>query len=278
MKSLFLTVALLLPLLLAAPVDEEEMVTAPGGRRPKSSLVPIPEGGSINVSGNEVHVLDASKNIVHVAQRDTVSPPEASGWIAYANVYNTGSPISSLTSTWSVPPFPQTPNHGQLLYLFNSIVPQASGAILQPVLQFGVSPAGGGEYWSVSNWFLDSSGTYFTPLVNVSVGQTLEGVITLTSHTSTAYNYTSSFAGIPNEIVVTNTPLVLVWATETLETYGVTTGTDYPTGSTIFSNINLQTIAGIPSVSWSVVNDVADGLYATVLRDGATNAEIEITY
>jgi len=277
MKSLFFTVALLLPFILAAPLDSEEMVTTPGGQRPKSSLFQIPEGGSINVSGDEVHVLDASRNIIRVAQRDTVSPPEASGWIAFANVYNTGSPISSLTSTWSVPPFPAT-YHGQLLYLFNSIVPQASGAILQPVLQYGVSPAGGGPYWSVSNWFIDSSGTYHTPLVNVSVGQALQGVITLTSHTSTAYNYTSSFAGLPNQIVVTNTPLVLVWATETLETYGVTTGSDYPTGSTTFSNINLKTIAGTPSVSWSVVNDTADGLYATVLRDGPTNATIRISY
>ena len=276
--SVFIAV-LLLPFTLAAAVSEsEETVLTPAGPLPASNVHPVPKGGSINILGNEIQLLDAANNIVHVAQvNNTKLPQWQSGWIAYASWYNTGSsPISYFDTTWTVPPAPVTYN-GQLVYLFNSIEPASGTAILQPVLQYGVSPAGGGAYWSVANWYVYGNNAYHTSLVNVAVGQALDGIIALTSTSASGYNYVSLFNGI-GDVLPLNNSAQLVWATETLEAYGITTGTDYPSGSTLFYNINLYTTSGIPLVSWSVNNDVADGLYASVVIDGPTNAAVQITY
>ena len=250
----------------------------PAGPLPASHVHPVPKGGSIDIVGNEIHLLDAAKNVVHVAQvNNTELPGWKNGWIAYAAWYNTGSsPISYLNTTWKVPPAPATYN-GQLVYLFNSIEPGTGAAILQPVLQYGISPAGGGAYWSVANWYVTSTDAYHTSLADVAVGQALYGIIELLSTSASGYTYASQFDGIGDALYLNNSA-ELVWATETLEAYGVTAATDYPSGSTLFYNINLYATSVVPSVSWYVVNDVADGLYASVVTDGATNAEIEITY
>lgn len=58
----------------------------------------------------------------------------------------------------------------------------------------------------------------------------------------------------------------------------MTSSSDYPTGSTVFSAINLETSDGTPSVPWSPVSDTADGLITTVNTQGATYAEITINY
>ena len=50
-------VRLLLPPALAAPTDSEEMVLTPGGLRPKSRIHAIPDGGLINILGNEIQLL-----------------------------------------------------------------------------------------------------------------------------------------------------------------------------------------------------------------------------
>lgn len=63
------------------------------------------------------------------------------------------SPISSFATTWKVPAAPTT-NHQQTIFLFNSIEPASGNAILQPVLQYGPSAAGGGSYWAVASWYV----------------------------------------------------------------------------------------------------------------------------
>jgi hypothetical protein len=149
---------------------------------------------------------------------------------------------------------------------------------LQPVLQFGPSAAGGGSYWAVASWYLVGSQTYYTTPVRVSVGQSLNGVITLTSHSGSSYNYITSFSNVAGTSLTATGAAQLVWATETLEAYAVTSSSDYPAGSTVFYPINIRTSAGTPSVSWTAVSDTTDGLITTINTQGATNAKITITY
>lgn len=208
---------------------------------------------------------------------DAVEPLQT-GWVAYADWTNTGSsPISSFTTTWTVPAAP-TSNHGQTVFLFNSIEPASGNAILQPVLQYGPSAAGGGTYWAVASWYLVGSQTYYTTPVRTSAGATLNGVITLTSVSGSKYNYVTSFSNVSGTSLTATGSAQLVWATETLEAYAVSSISDYPAGSTVFSNINIQTSAGTPAVTWSAVSDSADGLKTTVNTQGATNAKITIAY
>ena len=245
-------------------------------------------GGQVVHVGDEIHILDGAGKPVHVAKNDGTKvrgtpvgdavEPEKSGWVAYASWYNTGSsPISSFTTTWSVPPVPAT-YHNQTVFLFNSIEPASGNAILQPVLQYGPSAAGGGAYWTVASWYLVGSNTYHTSLVRVSVGQSLDGVITLTGSSGGKYNYVTSFTNVAGTTLTATGADQLVWATETLESYAVTSPSDYPHGSTVFSSINLKTSSGTPYVTWTAVSDIPDGLITTVNVQGATNAKVTIKY
>jgi len=145
----------------------------------------IPGGKVARV--NEIHLLDATGKTVHVAKnygskvcstpvRGAEEPLET-GWVVYASWYNFGSsPISSFATAWSVPKKPAT-DDGQSLFLFNSIEPSRGTAILQPVLQYGPSVAGGGSYWNAASWYVaGSQDTYYSPLIHVSVGDTLDGL------------------------------------------------------------------------------------------------------
>lgn len=279
-----LVAGLLAPFAFAAPA-ERATVTTPHGERLAANAHEVPAGGRVQHVGDEIHLIDADGKVLHVAQNDhaKVRPtslqsgvaPLETGWVAYASWYDNGSPIETFTTNWVVPPNPST-NHGQTIFLFNSIEPASYDAIIQPVLQWGGSAAGGGYYWAVASWYLVGSNTYYTTPVQVSVGETLDGYIYLVSGTTN--DYVTEFTNVGGSALQINGGEVLVWATETLEVYGVTEISDYPSGATSFTNINIRTSAGTPSISWSASSDTADGVICTVSVNGATNAIVTVNY
>lgn len=265
----------------AGGAPAEQMVLTPHGKRPISQVHQIPEGGRVAHVGDEIHLIDANNNVIHKATPGNSKPrvPEASGWITYASWYYNGAPpIQDFITTWTVPPNPAT-NNGQTLFLFNSIEPASFNAIVQPVLQWGGSAAGGGAYWGIASWYLVGSQVYHTAVTPVSVGQSLEGVINLTSYSGSSFNYTTYFVGIGASFLNVTNAAQLVWATLTLESYGVAQVSNYPAGNTVFNNVYLWLQNNTyPSLTWSVVNDLTDGLYTTVNRNGPYNAEVTISY
>ncbi|KAF9266533.1 hypothetical protein L218DRAFT_1015021 [Marasmius fiardii PR-910] len=288
--NLFVGLAALLPFALAAPAQADDMVLTPGGLRPKSNVIQIPEGGSINLTATEIHLLDASKNIIHVAQRGDgrIGPftdggpevPAQTGWISWTQWHRNANPINQFWSSWVVPPNPVT-NHGQTIFLFNGLEPDPGNAILQPVLQWGPSSAGGGPFWQIATWYVSDTIVFFTQLVSVSPGQGLQGILELTAiNGGGTFNYLSGFANIGSAVALSNSP-ELTWAFETLEAYGIVTpATDYPTGCTQFNGIGLTTTAGVfGNLLWGVVNDGADGLSTSVVVNGANgNGAVNICY
>ncbi|KAF8319993.1 hypothetical protein DL93DRAFT_1920478 [Clavulina sp. PMI_390] len=273
----------------ATPVARSTVLT-PFGHYAAENVHEVPAGGSVAHVGSDIHLLDAQGTVLHVAAFDntkTVRAPKktsrdvdpfVTGWTAYADWYNTGAPINAFTTTWAVPSTPAV-NSGQTVFLFNSIEPASGSAILQPVLQWGGSAAGGGAYWAIATWYVTGSNAYYTTPYSVSVGQTLVGIINLSSSSGSSYNYLSEFSNIPAAGALSLTGSAeLVWATETLEAYGITQNGNYPAGATSFYNINLSTTSGTPSVSWSTTSDTSDGVIATVSVGGATNAIITINY
>ncbi|KAE9384896.1 hypothetical protein BT96DRAFT_1007606 [Gymnopus androsaceus JB14] len=145
MKSftLFATL-LLLPFTLAAPAEErtdEEMVRTPAGLRPISKVHLVPEGGEVRLVGEEIHLLDATGSVLHVATNDHAkigmsraaattsgAEPEETGWVAYAYWFNEATEaISSFAMLFTVPPVPED-NHDQTLFMFNSIEPASRDA------------------------------------------------------------------------------------------------------------------------------------------------------
>ena len=76
-----------------------------------------------------------------------------SAWKAWAQASApSGGSVTSLNSTWLVPSAPTNPNGGQVLFWWNGMEPQDTSAVLQPVLQWGPSAAGGGNYWAIASW------------------------------------------------------------------------------------------------------------------------------
>ncbi|KAJ6484257.1 hypothetical protein C8R45DRAFT_1075439 [Mycena sanguinolenta] len=263
---------------IAAPTTTQ--VLTPKGFRSASNAVEVPAGGKIvHVNEANLHVLDSEGAVVHVASKTSSwIAPEETGWVAYASFLNTGAAIGSFKATWSVPPAPANFD-GQTLFLFNSIEPATFDAIMQPVLQYGGSAAGGGEYWAVANWYLYGDNTFFTTPVQVNPGQQLVGEVGLVGTSGNTYNYNSAFTNLDVPSLTVDGGEELQWATITLETYSTTSSRDYPTGSTVFSGINLELSNGqFPSINWAVQSDPSDGITTTVNVEGSTSAEITITY
>lgn len=264
-----------------------DLIQVPGGALvPASSVYTIPENAYIFALGNETRVVDADGNVLHsivsssassdstVTPRDTALEP-FNGWVTYAYWDNSNGPsiISAFSATWVVPPLPAT-DHGQTLYLFNCV---EGPYILQPVLRYYAGS------WTVASWWgPGANGAYFKSSdVDVSVGQTLTGVIALTGDSNSVYNYTSSFQGLTGSSIGTTSSIPYVWAAVTLETYATDPyGSDYPVGTTTWTNINTQLLSGAtPSVTWTTQTNWPQGdLSTTVTTQGATKAVVVTHY
>ncbi|KDR70781.1 hypothetical protein GALMADRAFT_229823 [Galerina marginata CBS 339.88] len=272
--------------------DAEDLVMTPGGLIPKSNVHAVPEGARIHHTPTQVQIIGADGSILHTAPikgdaKKINIPPTApitsprslqSGYIAFSYWQNTAaSQITSFKTVWSVPSTPASWD-GQLLYWFNGLVPDSFDAILQPVLQYGVSPAGGGAYYSVASWFVVGSNAYHSSLTTVSVGQQLTGVMTLNSVTST-YNWNSIFTGISASSFSISTSEVLDWAYEALEIYTTSFASDLPAGHTSMTGINIATGSTHPSsIGWTAISDSTDSVFMSITSTSSTNGAVKITY
>lgn len=111
--------------------------------------------------------------------------PTTNGWLS-----DTYQLIPSGATTWNllyailqVPTW--NPSGGGTNYYFPGLVDSSSpNAILQPVLQFGESNAGGGDYWAIASWYVEKNGTtYATYVSGVNQGDRLLTSIYLNSVT-----------------------------------------------------------------------------------------------
>jgi hypothetical protein len=221
------------------------------------------------------------ENVAYPAAVEGVAPAFGSGWITYASWTNsTGTPVSSFSTQWVVPAAPATAS-GQIIFLFNGI--QNSTMIYQPVLQWGSSAAGGGNYWAVASWYADGQGgvAFHTNLVRVNTGDVLTGVMTLTGQSPAGFSYNCDFTGIANTSLPIQNVQQLTWCIETLECYGITKCTDYPAASkTGMGGINLQTGTTHPAVTWTINNTVTDCGQHTLVFDEASagSGETDLWY
>jgi acylphosphatase len=265
-----------------------DLIITPGGYRHKSLVHHVEAGIAVDVQGDMVRLLNIDNNAVVREMPASHEVPAAvptlgSGWITYAYWNNgTGTPLSSFRTMWQVPAPPSVQNAGEVVFLFNGI--QNYGAnfgILQPVLQWGVSAAGGGAYWAVASWYVTSGGQAFhTNLVQVNPGDTLIGVMLMTAHSGSLFSYTSAFEGIAGTTLPVQNIAELQWCNETLEAYTIAACGNYPqTPLTQFTEINIRTGATAPAISWTPVNRVADcGQHAVVVSNSPSYGEVDLYY
>ncbi|PPQ88309.1 hypothetical protein CVT25_012369 [Psilocybe cyanescens] len=271
----------------------DDVVNTPAGPISKSKLHAVPQGAQIQQLGStgssqSIRVLAANGTTIHTitsAASTHTRRTLVSGYAAYtywANAPN-AIPIALFSTSWIVPPIPENSDDSQLLYLFNGLESTAGDSILQPVLQYGVSAAGGGNYWSVASWFVANGEAFYTPAVEVSPGQSLQGILTATSLTTSdtgekVYGYNSLLAPIPSSSLSISSPVELTSAWEVLEIYNVNEASDLPRGRTQMTKINIINNNGQrPPVNWTPYTDDAK-FGAQVVMDGPTDGEVDIIY
>lgn len=213
-------------------------------------------------------------------------PFSDNAWIIYSLWNRTGQPIVYFSTTWIVPPVPASSDN-QEVYLFNGIVPASNAHILQPVLQWGSAPDGGGPYWSITNWWYPFQ--MGEPLAHAPIkvypGQVLQGVMTCTSQTGTEFTYKSSFVGYPAVDLILTDSDELIQASETLECYGLTACSDYPSTSlTAMYDIEIRT--GTPgtngtdaTLNWAPVTNFTDcGQNCLIISNDSPGGAVYLYY
>ena len=275
-----------------------DLVLTPGGYRSSSLVHQIEPGSVVDGQQSKFRKLDQRGNMLadlgqivvrpsgkplmplNVVRHPQAVPALGSGWIVYASwTDSTGKPVSLFTTKWVVPPPPATQS-GQVIFLFNGI--QNSTMIYQPVLQWGPSAAGGGNYWAVASWYADGQGgqAFHSSLVPVSTGQVLIGVMTQTGQSANGYSYNCQFSGIANTSLPIQNVQELTWCVETLECYGLQKCSDYPqTCRTAMGGIEIATGGVVTTPSWQVTNSVTDcGQHAVVVSNASPGGEVDLFY
>ena len=261
-------------------------VRTPGGFRHKSFVHLVKPGQTITKRAGVSRLMDIKTNQLIATPGPSDPGPsfpgDGGGWVTWATWTNTtGQAISRFATTWTVPPAPTTQS-GQLIYLFNALEDQAGDNILQPVLQWGLSGAGGGNFWGVANWYVDSNNHAFcTDVVPVNVGDKVTGVVAASIQANASFNYTSEFQGVPGTKLNVDGLSELVLAEETLEAYTLTQCSDYPnTAMTAMTAIDLQVMGNPAPVSWvrSVMDNPACGEHTAVVSNATPGGEVDLYY
>ncbi|MHB8390369.1 MAG: sialidase family protein [Acidobacteriaceae bacterium] len=279
------------------PATATDLVLTPGGYRTSSLVHYVEHGVVIDSAQNHLKMLGPNNAVLadlgqlvlkpvgrplmpfEVTLHPAVVPALGSGWIVYASWTENSKPLTLFTTTWTVPPPPATQS-GQTIFLFNGI--QNSTMIYQPVLQWGPSAAGGGNYWSVASWYADGQGgqAFYTSLVRVNPGQVLVGVMTETGQSASGFNYNCQFSGIANTSLPIQNVQQLTWCVETLECYGLQKCSDYPqTCRTSMSAIEIEVASGPVAPAWAATNSVTDcGQHAVVVSNASPGGEVDLYY
>lgn len=259
-----------------------DLTSTPAGYRQKGLVRQVEAGQTIRKTGGSYQIIAADGTVVGKIKRTPkVSMPlDANGWITYTKwSLISGESVLSFATSWAVPPVPSSRDN-QLVYLFNGMTTASDTVIIQPVLQFGVSGAGGGDYWSVASWYVTSDGQAFhTQAVKVNPGDVLTGVMTEKGNSGQKYSYSSEFKGIANTYLGVEGVEQMQNIYETLEAYNVTGCGDYPTGMTAFREINIELWGNISVPNWTPVNRVTDcGQHASVISNSQTDGEVDLAY
>jgi hypothetical protein len=174
----------------------------------------------------KTRTLSASK-----AERLGRTPGTGNGWVEASQWYDSGENVDLIDGYWTVPSNPS--ENGGLIYLFNGIEPSVGGYILQPVLQYGVGYAGGGNYWAIASWLVGTNYAFHSPLETVNPGNTLFGYTEVTGKSGSTLDWKveayDQSTGAYSWITTNTTGYTWSWAyAGVLEAYGITSCSQFP--------------------------------------------------
>ncbi|ESX80003.1 hypothetical protein [Mesorhizobium sp. LSHC414A00] len=160
-------------------------------------------------------------------------------------------------------------------------------AILQPVLQWGSSYAGGGLYWSLASYFVQGSPGKLviasnTDAVPIQPNTRITSKISLVKHASDngqeLWTYRSEFVGFAGTKLTVQSPTELLAAGVALEAYGLAGCDSLPPGPICFEGVTLE-IDGAPVTSqWLNRCAPSCGLATSVSQVVNAAVDVTITY
>ena len=281
-------------------ISQDEVVYTPFGPTFKSMVHYIESDQYLQLNDNYFEIIHyKTNNIEHrfkskanesntVIRELIADSDQQEGWITYADcqIYIHDPKPTYFSTEWVVPSPPINISK-QTIFLFNGLVGYRMSdslptitLILQPVLQWGKSAAGGGEYWAICNWLVTNEGLYFhDSLIKVNSGDRLEGVIKLIPNSDTSYNYNSSFTGYLSGLDVFNLPK-LMNPYVALEAYRTYDCNEYPPDEKIrMYNIQILIDSIYPPVIWRTYNMVDDcGQFTNIIDDSPNGGEVNIHF
>jgi len=237
---------------LCAMAAHAKLVLTPQGFMPDHCVHFAPEGSHIEDHPThgfkltrptgEVILGDPACRITHKAN------DLPNGWTAYTS-WKSPIPqdVTEFIGTWNVPPKPVNAQDGQTLFTFTGLQnaymsqPPEGVFIIQPVLQWGPSAAGGGSYWTIASWYV-GSGAVYSNLVTVSSGDSIFGNMTNVgkSLSDNKWFITAQSKNTGKSSSITVTTLAREpWAFVTLEVYSISQCTDFPTGKISYNGLSL---------------------------------------
>lgn len=251
----------------AVPPLPEGYVVTPHGLVHRSCVRLIAPGERVNALGTVTRASGEREQLplcryprlnAHTRQPIITGPgvtQAVNGWVEDA-YWTSSVPLGSMSANFNVPTAPTS--NGATIFFFPGAEPGDGSTILQPVLQYGTSAAGGGNYWTAASWFCCPAGwSNHSTLINVNAGDTMLGTMTSTCSGSSC-NWTivttDSTSGASTTLAADNVTSQFVWNLGgVLEAYSLTSCAQYPAAGTIaFTNIALKNQSGSPMTpSWT---------------------------
>ena len=250
-----------------------EYVITPFGYFHPSCVQHVAEGELLLADGRIQHADGSVDTIAPVCDYPRYSPqgslvapdgrstPVTNGWVEHISV-TTSASYGKITASWITPPAPST-NNGQTLFFFPGFEDISHVvSIVQPVLQYGSSGAGGGSYWALASWNCCLSGVAdYSTIVAVNAGDTIIGSISSTcapgGNSCSTWNVLSEDKTTGAKTTLSKTPSdgqVWNWAFgAVMEVYNVIQCADYPANTGVTYNVKLydQNLNLISSPAWT---------------------------
>ena len=200
-----------------------------------------------------------------------------SSWAAYTT-FTAGSNVTSFKAKITVPEEPYADSN-QTIFIFIGI--QNNKNIIQPVLQWGKSAAGGGKYWSIAGWWAGGQSSDFKciPAIKVDVGDTLSAFINISKTADGNASYVCGFEEQPGHLLSVSGMPVLTEFCVVLESYNIDNSYNYPQGhKTSIENIELLNAGNAIPATWQAGPNAGPLNEHPVVLSQGTISNIELNY
>ncbi|KAF7365890.1 hypothetical protein MVEN_00464000 [Mycena venus] len=289
--------------LAAALLAETTLALSPAAHTASGQPVFVaPSGSRVKPSGRNMEVFAPNGTLIHTfenviptnlktkrASSQPIRRQDLSVTEAYAQ-FGPTDVIQSFNTTFVVPPTPTT-FESQIIFISANVQPLDANGVpfgnLRAALQYGGSWVQGGPFWTYAiqleippSGFLQVTNSD-NPNPGLDVGQRV--ISTLVHDTELIdpgiFWYIASFDNVPDAPV-----LEVGWqvppqiAALELEEEGVFQASDYPAGSFVFEQVNLNLTTGPPTIAWNTSVDPTTNVEVTVDVDGSENAQISIVF